>query len=117
MAVPLWISLTDLFVLHVSHVHSPKLSENDLFSMKPPLREPIIDVPLLVNHFLRTYCLIEGKERAAGEYSLATSEKNLISQVLQKCNRNKHETARVLRISRTTLYSKLKKHKIQSHER
>ncbi|MDY6953682.1 MAG: hypothetical protein SWE60_19415 [Thermodesulfobacteriota bacterium] len=43
-----------------------------VFSMKPPLRERIIDQPLLENHFLRTYRLIEGKERAAGEYSLAT---------------------------------------------
>ncbi|MDY6954627.1 MAG: helix-turn-helix domain-containing protein [Thermodesulfobacteriota bacterium] len=88
-----------------------------LFSMKPPLRERIIDLPLLVNHFPRTDCLIEGKERAAGEYLLATNEKNLISQVLQKCNWNKHETAPVLGISRTTTHSKLKKHKIQSHER
>ncbi|MDY6953681.1 MAG: helix-turn-helix domain-containing protein [Thermodesulfobacteriota bacterium] len=40
-----------------------------------------------------------------------------MSQVLQKCNWNKHETARVLGISRTTLYSKLKKHKIQLYER
>jgi len=132
----------------------------------PPLRERIIDVPLLANHFLRTYCLIEGKEmagfdteamqlimhyhwpgnvrelqntisrcvvlssgplvqaqdlpqaihaphRTATEFSLAKNERNLILQVLQKSNWNKHETARVLGISRTTLYSKLKKHNIQ----
>jgi PAS domain S-box-containing protein len=28
----------------------------------PPLRERVADVPLLANHFLKTYCLIEGKE-------------------------------------------------------
>ncbi|MDY6837062.1 MAG: sigma 54-interacting transcriptional regulator [Thermodesulfobacteriota bacterium] len=132
----------------------------------PPLRERIMDVPLLANHFLRTYCLIEGKEvagfdteamqlimhyhwpgnvrelqntiarcvvlssgpsiraedlpqtvhtphRAATDYSLAKNERDLVLQVLNKCNWNKHETARVLGISRTTLYSKLKKHNIR----
>jgi len=132
----------------------------------PPLRERIIDVPLLANHFLRTYCLVEGKKmegfdteamqlimhyhwpgnvrelqntisrcvvlssgpfvqaqdlpqaihaphRTATEFSLAKNERNLILQVLQKSSWNKHETARLLGISRTTLYSKLKKHNIQ----
>ncbi|MDY6950196.1 MAG: sigma-54 dependent transcriptional regulator, partial [Thermodesulfobacteriota bacterium] len=132
----------------------------------PPLRERMIDVPLLAKHFLRTYCLTEGKEmagfdteamqlimdyhwpgnvrelqntisrcvvlssgpliraedlpqtvhtpdRAATEYSLAKNERDLILQALQKCNWNKHETARVLKISRSTLYGKLKKHHIR----
>jgi len=132
----------------------------------PPLRERIIDVPLLANHFLRTYCLIEGKEIAAFDieamqlimhyhwpgnvrelqntisrcvvlssgpligaedlpetiqtlhrppmkHSLARNERNLILHVMQQCNWNKHEAARLLGISRTTLYSKLKKHEIR----
>ena len=134
----------------------------------PALRERITDVPLLANHFLRTYCLIEGKDitgfdsetmklmmeydwpgnvrelqnsvarsvvLACGsriavedlpekmrillgqgmpnEYALEKNERNLIVSVMRECNWNKHEAARLLNISRGTLYSKLKKHNIQ----
>jgi PAS domain S-box-containing protein len=132
----------------------------------PPLRERFMDVPLLANHFLRTYCLTEGRDltgfdteamqlimhypwpgnvrelqntiarcvvlspgpslqaedlpqiiqtphTTATDYSLVKNERNLIWQVLEKCNWNKHETARILGISRTTLYSKIKRHKIR----
>ncbi len=134
----------------------------------PALRERITDVPLLANHFLRTYCLIEGKDitgfdsetmklmmeydwpgnvrelqnsvarsvvLASGsriavedlpekmrillgqgmpkEYALEKNERNLIVSVMRECNWNKHEAARLLNISRGTLYSKLKKHNIQ----
>jgi DNA-binding NtrC family response regulator len=134
----------------------------------PPLRERITDVPLLANHFLRTYCLIEGKEikgfdtdtlklmmdyhwsgnvrelqnmvakcvvlssgerigiealpktmrgdaGSAREFSLAKNERDLITNVMRECNWNKHEAARLLCISRSTLYSKLKKYEIRPH--
>ncbi len=133
----------------------------------PPLRERITDVVLLANHFLRTYCLIEGKEikgfdtkvmksmmdypwpgnvrelqntiakcivLASGEYidvdllpkrmrslmssergfSLAENEKQLILNVMREAKWNKHEAARLLSISRSTLYSKLRRYKIQA---
>ena len=132
----------------------------------PPLRERVSDVPLLANHFLRTYCLIEGKEisgfdneamrlmmdydwpgnvrelqntiarcvvlssggsisaedlaqtawspgRVPVEYALAKNERELILSVMEKCNWNKREAARLLEISRGTLYSKLKKYNIR----
>ena len=132
----------------------------------PSLRERITDVPVLANHFLRTYCLIEEKQikgfdtetmkllidyhwpgnvrelqnvvarcvvlasgewigvdtlpkkmrtlaGAPKEFSLAKNEKNLILNVMHECNWNKHKAARLLYISRSTLYSKLKKYNIQ----
>ena len=132
----------------------------------PPLRERITDLPLLANHFLRTYCLIEGKEitgfdteamrlimdydwpgnvrelqntvarclvltsgnrigvevlpdrirTAVGtpnEFTLARNEKNLIASAMRECHWNKHRAARLLDISRGTLYSKLKKYNIR----
>jgi DNA-binding NtrC family response regulator len=131
----------------------------------PPLRERITDVPLLANHFLRTYCLIEGKEitgfqnkamhammdynwpgnvrelqntvarsvvlasdsrigvevlpdrirggaAASKEFSLWKNERDLVASVMRECNWNKNEAARLLDISRGTLYSKLKKYNI-----
>jgi DNA-binding NtrC family response regulator len=132
----------------------------------PPLRVRITDVPLLANHFLRTYCLVEGKEitgfdteamklmmdydwpgnvrelqntvarsvvLASGnrigievlsdrigdqvdsvkDYSLSKNERSLIVRVMRECNWNKHEAARLLDISRGTLYSKLKRYNIR----
>jgi DNA-binding NtrC family response regulator len=131
----------------------------------PPLRERITDVPMLANHFLRTYCLIEGKEivgfdieamrlmmdydwpgnvrelqncvarsvvLATGshigaevlsdkigsrvdtvQYSLSKNERSLIVRVMRQSNWNKHEAARLLDISRGTLYSKLKRYNIR----
>ena len=132
----------------------------------PSLRERITDVPVLANHFLRTYCLIEEKQikgfdtetmkllidyhwpgnvrelqnvvarcvvlasgewigvetlpkkmlalaGAPKEFSLAKSERNLILNVMHECNWNKHKAARLLYISRSTLYSKIKKYNIK----
>jgi PAS domain S-box-containing protein len=132
----------------------------------PPLRERITDLPLLANHFLRTYCLLEEKQifgfdaeamrlmmdyewpgnvrelqntvarcvvlasndligawelpsaiqmspTPPKEYALSKNERDLIMTVMRKCNWNKHEAARLLDISRGTLYSKLKKYNIR----
>jgi len=134
----------------------------------PPLRKRITDLPLLANHFLKTYCLMEGKdikgfdidainlmtsyhwpgnvrelenmvaravvlassdrigaellpekvrmmEWAAEEFSLSKNESRLILQVMHKCNWNKHEAARLLSITRSTLYSKLKRYDLRPH--
>jgi PAS domain S-box-containing protein len=131
----------------------------------PPLRERITDLPILANHFLRTYCLVEEKEIAGFdtaamrlmmdydwpgnvrelqntvarcvalasndfigpeelpkairtfqalpmEFSLSNSERNLIATVMRNCNWNKNQAARLLNISRGTLYSKIKRHNI-----
>ncbi len=130
----------------------------------PPLREHVGDIPLLADHFLRTYSLVEGKEVAGfdaealklmmdydwpgnvrelqntvarcvvlaardrisadvlpdrmrthaelPEYSLAKNEKKLIERIMRECNWNKHEAARLMDISRGTLYSKLKRYGI-----
>ncbi|MBW1895646.1 MAG: helix-turn-helix domain-containing protein, partial [Deltaproteobacteria bacterium] len=51
--------------------------------------------------------------RVPVEYSLAKNEIELIVRVMEKCNWNKREAARLLDISRGTLYSKLKKFNIR----
>jgi DNA-binding NtrC family response regulator len=130
------------------------------------LKERITDVPLLADHFLRTCCLIEGKEITGFDikamqlmmdcdwpgnvrelqntiarcvvlstssligvedlpqkmrasplpsrgYSLPRNERNLIRTAMRECNGNKKEAARLLEISRGTLYSKLKRYGIK----
>jgi PAS domain S-box-containing protein len=44
--------------------------------------------------------------------SLAETEKRLIQRVLKEANWNKHEAARRLRVSRSTLYSKIRRYRI-----
>ena len=44
--------------------------------------------------------------------SLADHERRLIERVLKDCNWNKHEAARRLNISRSTLYSKIKRYRL-----
>jgi PAS domain S-box-containing protein len=44
--------------------------------------------------------------------SLAENERRFILQVLRECNWNKHAAARRLRVSRSTLYSKIRRHGI-----
>jgi PAS domain S-box-containing protein len=131
----------------------------------PPLRERKEDIPLLTQHFLKKYSLIEGKKvskfdpddmhllldypwpgnvrqlenaishavilaqgTVINKYhlpkfltesvdepitnSLAENEHRLILRVLRECNGNKHEAARRLQISRSTLYSKIQRHKL-----
>jgi transcriptional regulator of acetoin/glycerol metabolism len=45
--------------------------------------------------------------------SLAENERRLILSVLQEANWNKHEAARRLKISRSTLYSKIRRYSLK----
>jgi two-component system response regulator HydG len=53
---------------------------------------------------------LRSSENEPEAFSLADNEKRLILRVMEACHGNKHEAARLLRISRSTLYSKLKRH-------
>ncbi|MCD6255252.1 MAG: sigma-54-dependent Fis family transcriptional regulator, partial [Deltaproteobacteria bacterium] len=48
------------------------------------------------------------------DISLAEYERELIIKVLKECNWNKHEAARRLKISRSTLYSKMKRYGLET---
>ncbi|MCL5883761.1 MAG: sigma 54-interacting transcriptional regulator [Deltaproteobacteria bacterium] len=130
----------------------------------PPLRERKEDIPLLSRHFLKKFCLKEGKKiqeissdamkvlmdynwpgnvrqlenalsyaviisqeetikrkhmppfllkGAAGEpvrISLSENERVLVLQALEESNWNKHDAARRLQLSRSTLYSKIRRY-------
>lgn len=49
-------------------------------------------------------------------FSLRDTERELIIKALKECRGNKHLAAKILRIPRTTLYSKIQKHKIVLEE-
>jgi PAS domain S-box-containing protein len=55
------------------------------------------------------------REAAAGAVStsLADNERHLILRVLQESNWNKHDAARRLQVSRSTLYSKIRRHGLE----
>jgi DNA-binding NtrC family response regulator len=129
----------------------------------PPLRERKEDIPLLSRHFLKKFCLKEGKniqgisseamkslmdynwpgnvrqlenalsyaviisqeetvkrkhlppflKETGGEsarISLSENERGLILQALEESNWNKHDAARRLQLSRSTLYSKIRRY-------
>lgn len=60
--------------------------------------------------FKDSFCI---EEKAAKETTnLMEVERGLIVRVLTKCHGNKYRAAELLGIPRTTLYSKLRKHKI-----
>jgi transcriptional regulator with GAF, ATPase, and Fis domain len=54
--------------------------------------------------------------RETGTHSLAENERRLILHVLHECNWNKHEAARCLQVSRSTLYSKIRRYGIYKEE-
>ena len=52
------------------------------------------------------------QQHAHGSLSLKDTEKDLILRTLKDCRGNKHMAAKILRIPRSTLYSKIQKHGI-----
>jgi two-component system response regulator HydG len=58
--------------------------------------------------------------RDTGEDAISTSlsenERRLILRVLQEANWNKHDAARRLQVSRSTLYSKIRRHDLKRAE-
>ena len=56
--------------------------------------------------------LKEENGKGIDSLKLADTEKQTIAKVLEKCNGNLSKAAKMLEISRTTLYSKIKKHNI-----
>jgi DNA-binding NtrC family response regulator len=56
---------------------------------------------------------IQSQAETPKQFSLAKNERDLIESVMRACNGNKHEAARLLDISRGTLYSKLKRYNIR----
>lgn len=59
----------------------------------------------------------EDLEGARESLSLKETERELIVRTLRECRGNKHLAAKILRIPRSTLYSKLQKHGIVSEEK
>ena len=53
----------------------------------------------------------EGEEPAST--SLANNERRLIIRVLQETNWNKHDAARRLQVTRSTLYSKIRRYGLE----
>ncbi|MCC7429929.1 sigma 54-interacting transcriptional regulator, partial [bacterium] len=56
---------------------------------------------------------LQQKKSGFSTYNLNEIEKQIISEVLKKCNWEFKKTAQTLGISRTTLYSKVEKHNLQ----
>jgi transcriptional regulator of acetoin/glycerol metabolism len=56
---------------------------------------------------------IRNQAETPKQFSLAKNERNLNESFMRGCNWNKHEAARLLDISRGTLYSKLKRYNIR----
>ena len=57
------------------------------------------------------------QQEAKESLSLKETERELILKALRECNGNKHLAAKILRIPRSTLYSKIQKHGIVIDER
>lgn len=58
------------------------------------------------------------QQQQAGEtLSLKDTERDLIIKALKECHGNKHLAAKILRIPRSTLYSKIQKHGIVVDEK
>ncbi len=60
--------------------------------------------------------IFEPQEQARESLSLKETERELIVRTLKECHGNKHLAAKLLRIPRSTLYSKIQKHGISTDE-
>jgi two-component system NtrC family response regulator len=60
--------------------------------------------------------IIEPQQQARESLSLKETERELIVRTLKECHGNKHLAAKLLRIPRSTLYSKIQKHGISFDE-
>jgi len=60
--------------------------------------------------------IFEPQQQAREALSLKETERELIVRTLKECHGNKHLAAKLLRIPRSTLYSKIQKHGISINE-
>ncbi len=60
--------------------------------------------------------IFEPQQQARESLSLKETERELIVRTLKECHGNKHLAAKLLRIPRSTLYSKIQKHGISTDE-
>ena len=61
--------------------------------------------------------VLEPQQQAREALSLKETERELIVRTLKECHGNKHHAAKLLRIPRSTLYSKIQKHGISIEEK
>jgi transcriptional regulator with PAS, ATPase and Fis domain len=61
--------------------------------------------------------IIKPHQQARESLSLKETERDLIVRTLKECRGNKHLAAKLLRIPRSTLYSKIQKHAITINEK
>ncbi len=77
-----------------------------ILAKKPLIKEEDLSLPS------RDIASLDKTSFSIGSKSLRKVERNLLANVLEEANWNLSKAAQILEISRTTLYSKIKKHKL-----